>query len=287
MSTQIYSSQSLGDPLDHLFTLADNNGNIGSNFGASAGLVGTYGIDYVVEDMGFHNGAIAVNPCVRISGGSRITFNRVKFEGPSASVVDPGTGHSAVYIENNTLTSSYLTKSVTFDNCIFTNHGYGIETANAVTGLTISNCTFSNLYKSRVLSADTTGLTVTASMSSNIANDTVDANYVNSYDSANVSNSRTLTLTQGTSGELDIATEALTNFNNVTVNYTMTLGASKRHGRLMGVGSAGSYLWDNDYVQAGALNVDLEADASTGSLTWDTTNASGDVILTYQVKYHN
>jgi len=287
LSTQFYSNQTTqGGALTHLFTLADNNGNIGASFGASVGLVGTYGIDYVIEDMGFHNGAIVANPCIKIAGGNRITFNRVQFEGPAASVVDPGTGHAAVYVENNTLTPGYLARSITFDNCIFINHGYGIETANAVTGLTINNCTFKNLYKSRVLSSETTGVTVTGSNTTNVSDD-VDGNYVNSYDSANVSNSRTLTLSQGLTGTLGIATDALTNFDNVEIEYTMTAGAAKRRGRLVGVGSAGAYLWDNDYVEAGTLNVTLEADGSTGSLTWDTTNASSDVILTYRVKYHN
>jgi hypothetical protein len=284
LSTQFYSNQ--GDALTHLFTLSDNNGNIGASFGATVGLVGTYGVDYVIEDMGFHNGAIVANPCIKIAGGNRVTFNRVQFEGPAASVVDPGTGHAAVYIENNTLSPAHLAKSITFDNCVFTNHGYGIETANAVTGLIINNCTFKNLYKSRVLSSETTGVTVTSSNTANVSNE-VDRNYVNSYDSANVSNSRTVTLSQGSTGTLGIATDVLTNFDNVEIDYTMTVGVSKRRGRLVGVGTAGSYFWDNDYIEAGTINVDLEADGSTGSLTWDTTNASSEVILTYCVKYHN
>lgn len=276
-----------GGSLDYVFTLADNNGNTGSNFGSAVGLIATQGKDYFFEDIGIHNGAITVNPCFNIAGGDNITFSRVKFEGPSASVVDPGTTHSAVYVENHTLTAGYTAKNIKFVDCAFINHGYGIETKNAVSGLVLEGCAFDNLYTTKVLSDATTDYTITNSTSTNIIDTTIDTNFVDSHSGANIASAKTLTLTQGTTGTIAIGSSALTNFSNVEIDFTMTIGTSKRKGTLKGVGTGSAYFWDTDYIETSVLNVSLIADPVTGDLAWDTTNAADDTILTYRVSYHN
>ena len=270
-----------------IFEIADSNDNVSTSFGNAVGLIQTQTKDYTFEHIHIQNASAGINPCVRAAGGRKFFFNNVKFSGPAASVVNPGATHSAIYIENNTLNSSHLAKEIKFIDCIFENHGYGIETAGVVSDIVAHRSKFSNLYSSRVFSATTTNYSFIDCVSESIASETnVDTSYVDVRGKINSSIGKTVVVTAGTNGVL-AEIDYLDDYENLTVNYVMTIGNSRRKGAFTGVGTGSNYYWQDNYIETNTLNVGLEADSSTGVIQIDATNAAGDITFTYSVEYHN
>jgi len=272
--------------LNAIFRIVDSNSNASTSFGDSLGIIATQGKDYQFEHIGIQNATTAIKPCIHASGGEKLIFNNVKFSGPAASVVNPGTSHSAVYFENNTLNPAFRVKEIKFLDCVFENHGYAIETLGTVVGLVAHRCKFSNLYNSKVLSSDTSDYSFIDCSASNITGDTTNMNFVDTRGKINSSIGNTVVLNAGGTGTFT-AISILDDYKNVVVNYLLTIGNSRRKGTFTGVGTGSGYFWSDEYVETNALNVAFEANANTGVITYDTTNAAADVTVTYSVEYHN
>jgi len=272
--------------LDTIFRIADSNNAVATNFGDALGLIATQGKNYTFEHIGIQNATAAINPCIQAPGGDQLFFNSVKFIGPAASVVNPGAGHSAVYLQNNTLNTAFRVKDVKFVDCQFENHGYAIETLGTVIGLVAHRCSFSNVYNSKVLSSDTRDYSFVDCSADSVPGDTSSMNFVDTRGKINSSIGNTVVLTAGGTGTFT-AVDILDDYENITINYVLTIGNSRRKGSFTGVGTGSGYFWTDEYVETNALNVEFTADSATGVISYDTNNAAADVTVTYSVEYHN
>lgn len=92
-------------------------------------------------------------PGLVIDGGSNATFTRCRFQGMTdvtgaegINAYDElrGNGISLVAINNDSQYTSV--QSLSFNDCEFLDHQFGIELNNGVTGVSVSNCFFDHLY---------------------------------------------------------------------------------------------------------------------------------------------
>ena len=282
-NTLIYTNTNIASILN----LTDSHGASGPTFGSPLGLIPTYGKDYAISNIAIQHSNVNVLPCVSINSASEVSFDRVKFAGPNASVIDPGTSHAAVYVSNDALTAGFVAKRLKFNDCKFANHGYGIETLGEVTDVVVNGSSFEGLYTDVVLSNETTNVVQTNNVASNISSAAFDSTYIDSHNGAGSSTARSVTLTQGTTGNIQLVSDVLISLDNVEIEYTIKVGAATRKGKFVGVGTGSAYVWDDEYAETSALNVDLEADETSGNFAYDTTGAASDATITYVVKYIN
>ena len=269
-----------------IFRFTDNNANVASQFGDALGTITTRGRDYSFRNIGIQNAAAAISPCILIAGGEKILFDNCKFKGPAASTVDPATTHSAVFIQNNTNNSAFKVKNVKFNNCEFEDHGYGIETLDAVDDLVVEGCKFNNVWLGTVLSATTTNYTLDNNTSLSVAGETLGSQtFVESRGAKKTSTTYTKTLTVSTTGtfaEVDL----LDDYNHLTIDYVATIGTAKRIGKFRAVGTGSAFNFEDEYIETADLNLLFEANTTTGVITYSTTGAAGDATVTYSVEYH-
>jgi|TARA_B110000240_G_scaffold146235_1_gene161627 hypothetical protein len=283
-STKILNSTS--NTSATIFKFTDTNANVSTAFGDALGSITTRGRDYSFRNIGIQNQAPGINPCVLIAGGDKITFDSCKFEGPAASVVDPGTTHSAVFVENNTSNASFKANNIKFINCEFENHGYAIETLGDVKHILISGCTFSNIYKATVFSATTTNYTFDNNISVGVSGETTSQTFVESRGTKKNSTGAIKTIAANTTGtftEVDL----LDDYEHLTIDYVATVGTNKRIGKFRAVGTGSAYNFEDDYVETATLNFKIEANSSTGVITYSTTGAGSSATISYSVEYHS
>ena len=92
-----------------------------------------------------------------IQGAVDCVFDCLAFEGngTTATLGNAALGTAGVSFANQ---GSYVCTNIVWNNCIFTNMSWGVNTDDAVEGVTISNCRFDTLFRGVVLGTDSPGI---------------------------------------------------------------------------------------------------------------------------------
>jgi hypothetical protein len=131
-----------------LFQLEDSATQVGASFGASSAVVTEY---HFRDFQLFQKIATFDQPALQIDGGNAITFNRVFFKGLISDLVgtNMNDGRAGCYMSG--ASSSVETFDVKFEQCEFSNIGYGIQALLESHDIVINACTFKDVYRGVVL----------------------------------------------------------------------------------------------------------------------------------------
>jgi hypothetical protein len=137
---------------DYAFNTADSQQQTGSNIGLN-GAVTPQHID--IQGLGmatleYLEGASLGHNLLLLDRVSNSEFNRVSFYGPLEQISLNNDDEELCLISADS-TSSLPVSSIAFDQCVFRNATYAVNTDNLTAGITISNGTFDTLYQGVVL----------------------------------------------------------------------------------------------------------------------------------------
>ena len=115
---------------------------------------------------------------VLVDRANQVSFNNVNFTGSLASApANAGDDISAVMFDS---TVAYTCKQIEFNNCLFTNLTYGVNTDENIQGVTIQNSQFTTMYKGILLGTGTPdnggpeGVRIVQNLFDNIAKQAID-----------------------------------------------------------------------------------------------------------------
>jgi hypothetical protein len=147
--TDYWESTSLPE---YAFNTADSMQQTGSNIG----LNGATPPEYIeVEGMAlataeYVDGSSLAHNLLVLDRVNNSNFNQVSFYGPLDTTII-GDSTEDIYLVSVESTSSLPVKDITFDQCVFRNATYAINTENLTQGVTVSNSTLDTLYRGIVL----------------------------------------------------------------------------------------------------------------------------------------
>ena len=147
--TDYWESTSLPE---YAFNTADSMQQTGSNIGLNGatppGYIEVEGMALATAE--YVDGSSLAHNLLVLDRVNNSNFNQVSFYGPLDTTII-GDSTEDIYLVSVESTSSLPVKDITFDQCVFRNATYAINTENLTQGVTVSNSTLDTLYRGIVL----------------------------------------------------------------------------------------------------------------------------------------